>query len=371
MIPLMVLATAPIEDAALPIASGDCRPRAAGSPGVLFVNFEGAVLKKNCGNDARYNCSTLYDRFDGYVGPFKGTEDQRAAIIGSVKQDLKPFDVLVTTTRPPPEVDYVMVLYGELGPQTFAGLAPYIDCGDRFLNDVAFAQGDESPITGATVILHEAGHTWGLEHVDSVFDLMFPVNDSVSASFTDDCQNVVADTELTPATGSCTLAHTAFCDLGGQRSHSELLERFGPSVPDTTAPLIFIESPATRAPVVAGTAGSLVIEITDDRAPQVYDLTLRINGDLAFQGAVWERLEAPLLIPDPGTYLLEVEATDPAGNPATASRSIHVAAASAEDFALDRDSSGCRAAAPAPPGAGALLSLWLLSFGWRPGRRRR
>jgi len=371
LIPLLALAGAPIEDTALEPAFEDCLPRAAASPGVLFVNFDGAVLKENCGNDARYNCSSLYDRFDGYVGRFKGTTTQRAAIIDSVKQDLRPFDVLVTTVRPPPDVDYTMVLYGELGPQTFAGLAPYIDCGDRFLNDVAFAQGDESPITGATVILHEAGHTWGLEHVDSIFDLMFPVNDSVSASFTDDCQNVVADTELTPATGVCTLAHKTYCDLGAQQSHRELLARFGPSVPDTTPPVIFVDSPPKGGSIVAGTAANLVIEIADNRAPQVYDLTLSIDGDQVFQGVVWERFEAPLLVPTAGSYLLEVEATDPAGNGATVTHTIHVVYPDTEGFARARETTGCRAAAPTTPGAAIFLSFWLLSFGWGAAPRRR
>lgn len=366
---VLVVATAPIEDAPLPMASDDCFPRTAPAAGVLFVNFDGAVLKKDCGNDAHYNCSTLYDRFDGYVGPFHGTIEQRAAIIDSVKQDLKAFNVLVTTTRPPPHVDYTMIIYGDLGPQSFAGLAPYIDCGDRFLNDVAFAQGDESPITGATVVLHEAGHTWGLEHVDSLFDLMFPVNDSVSASFTDECQNVVADTELTPATGSCTLAHTAYCDLGGQRSHQELLARFGPSVQDTIAPVVFVEAPAKGAAMIAGTAGNLVVTIQDDRAPQVYDLTLRVDGVDVLQRAVWEGLEAPLLIPDPGSYLLEVAATDPAGNTGETSRRVEVVAADADNFALERASSGCRAAAPSTRPATALGACCIALLGL--GRRRR
>lgn len=362
------LAASPIEDAPLPLASGDCTPRAGPSTGILFVNFDGAVLQRDCGEDAHFNCSTLFDRFDGYVGPFIGTDAQRLTIIDGVKQDLAPYDVRVVTSRPPEDLDYTMILYGELGPQSFAGLAPYIDCGDRFLNDIAFAQGTTNPITGATVIVHEAGHTWGLEHVSSLFDNMFPVADSLSATFTDECQPLVADTELTLASGTCVLAHGEHCDLGFQRSHQELLARFGPAVPDLTPPIVDIVAPARDRPIQDGTVASLVIDLDDDRAPQIYGLEIHIDGASIFDGTSWGRFDSPLRLPGVGTYTLEVTASDDAGRSATATRIVEVVPATASREDQTRDvSDGCDiAGAPA-----SQRHAWLALVALLGARRRR
>ena len=302
---------------------------------------DGAVLQRDCGDDAHHNCSSLYNRFDGYVGPFAGTLNQQAAIIDQVRQDLAPYAIRVVTERPPPEVDYTMILYGDLGPQTFAGLAPYIDCGDRFPNDVAFAQGTPDPVTGATVIVHEAGHTWGMEHVESIFDNMFPVADSLSATFTDECQQIVGDTMLTPAAGTCVLLHQAHCDLAQQRSHQELLALFGPAVADVTPPVLSIDRPAADAVYPLGSTVPLVLTVTDEAGPQIFDLAFEMNGAFIGEDITWTRYERTLEFDQPGVYELAVTATDDAGNLDT--RTVRFAV---EEPEIDPESAR-RAVAPA------------------------
>ena len=75
--------------------------RAAGRPHILYINFDGAVLRRGCGNDSRHDCSSLADLFAGYVGPFVGTDSRRLAIIQAVRKDLADFGIRAVTTRPP------------------------------------------------------------------------------------------------------------------------------------------------------------------------------------------------------------------------------------------------------------------------------
>src|SRR5690606_19985352 len=159
----------PLTTPAIPAAElrAESSPRAAGTPETLYINFDGGVLQTGCGNDPRYDCSTLAHLFNGYVGPYDGNETQRISILQATRKDLQDFGVRVVVDRPPDDVPYTMVIYGDLGPQSFAGIAPYIDCEDRRGGDTSFTQGFGSSNTGSTVILQEAAHTWGLEHVDA------------------------------------------------------------------------------------------------------------------------------------------------------------------------------------------------------------
>src|SRR6185503_11510518 len=79
------IATAPVAPAPL---VADATPRKAGTPELLYVNFDGGVLHSGCGNEAHYNCSTLADTFDGYVGPFTGNDTQRISILQATRKTL-------------------------------------------------------------------------------------------------------------------------------------------------------------------------------------------------------------------------------------------------------------------------------------------
>ncbi len=161
-----LMAEPPAHAAPTPALQPAPRPTAAAprqtTPELLYINFDGAVLQKGCGNDPHYDCSTLAGLFDGYVGPYLGNTTQRMSILQATRKVVADFGVRVITRRPPDDVDYTMVIYGDLGPQDFAGVAPYIDCEDLNLGDTSFTQAFAGSNTGSTVILQEAAHTWGL-----------------------------------------------------------------------------------------------------------------------------------------------------------------------------------------------------------------
>lgn len=297
----------------LAAAGPDALPAAPGTPHTLYVNFDGAVLRRGCGNDSRRDCSTLADLFDGYVGPFPGTESRRVAILESVRKDLKDIGVKTTWTRPPDDPGYTMVLYGDIGAQDFAGIAPYIDCGNLWPNDTCFAGSFQGSNTGATIILQEAAHTWGLEHVNSRFDNLHPFVDAAAPYFQDQCNKIVANTDLVETAGVCNLVHEKFCDTGYQNSYQELLYLFGPSQPDLTAPRVDITTPPDGSYHVYPVDLPLRGDIVDDDDPQFFKIEVQQAGQslLSYDGI---RLSLQMTRPPPGEYDLVVTATDRAGN---------------------------------------------------------
>ena len=369
------LATAP-----LPLAGPDRLPTAASRPHLLYINFDGAVLRRGCGNDSRHDCSTLADMFDGYVGPFVGTEHRRVSIVQAVRKDLADFGVRTVLTRPPAEQGYTMVLYGDLGTQTFAGIAPYIDCGNLWPNDTCFAGAFQGSNIGSTIILQEAAHTWGLEHVNAPFDNLHPFVAQATPSFQDQCNKIVSNTDLVEVGGQCNLVHEKFCDAGYQNSYQELLYLFGPAVPDTSPPSLTITSPADGSFHVFPATIPLLGEMTDDLAPQYYDITITRDGQTLYDDEGY-KLELVLRDPPVGEYELAVRVVDDGGNVGKARVSFTILPEGSEDPDTDSDAGesdtdttgsaeddgGCRLIGP-PSDMTLLASLWPLA--WLARRRR-
>ena len=303
-----------------PLVAGG-QPRAAGMPEILYVNFDGGVLHSGCGNEAHYNCSTLANTFDGYVGPFTGNDTQRISILQATRKELADFGVRVVVQRPPDDVPYTMVMYGDLGPQDFAGLAPYIDCEEVHPNDTSFTAAFDTSNTGSTVILQEAAHTWGLEHVDAEDDILNPFKAAgLHQNFHDECYPIVANTALEPTPGSCNIVHTRFCETGFQNSWQEMRYLFGPPVPDTSAPTLDIISPIDGETFVLPTTIPLTGDITDDLDPQFYRIQIftLLDGEPLPDFPEQNKVALDLLLqePPPGDYEMRVVISDEAGNSA-------------------------------------------------------
>ncbi|MBA3550058.1 MAG: hypothetical protein H0T76_26565 [Nannocystis sp.] len=362
-VPGRQLATAP-----LAWTGHDVLPRAAGKPHILYINFDGAVLRRGCGNDSRHDCSSLADLFSGYVGPFVGTDNRRLAIMQAVRKDLADFGIRAVTTRPPADTDYTMVLYGDLGEQDFAGIAPYIDCGNLWANDTSFAGAFQGSNIGSTIVLQEAAHTWGLEHVNSPFDNLHPFVAQATPRFQDQCNKIVSDTDLVETSGVCNQVHQQFCEVGFQNSYRELLSLFGPAIPDTQPPTLDITSPQDGSFHVLPTTLRLQGEVVDDLTPQIYELTVTNKGETVYAGPV-SGLDLALKDPPAGDYDLTVTIRDGAGNAGKDTVRFTLLAEGSEDPDTDTaaatdtdtdgdtgDGGGCRTLA-APPGLLALLLL--------------
>ena len=199
------------------------------SRGVVFLNFEGATLTFGQ-DDARSDITVLED----LAGPFPayGGTTQRAATLQSVQTDFAAYDMLIVDARPTAG-SYTMAMIGPLEAGTVLGVAP-LDCRDQFPNNIVFAfHGDGDGYTAsaqANTISQEIAHSYGLEHVDQMGDIMYPVSSGGDPGFLDACFDVVPAPEIV-----CGDQHADHCPAGQQNSHRELLQRFGPVAPPDPA----------------------------------------------------------------------------------------------------------------------------------------
>lgn len=304
------------------VEDADRRPRTVGADlegphapmrRVLFLNFDGVDLQW-CGedeDDPHGDCSTI---FQGVVLPYRGDSAARAAVVQTVTADLADFDVVVTTERPAEDIDYDMEMIGQWAPGGsfgFLGIAPKIDCFDGDGGDVSFTLDppDLQPADTAKVVLQELAHTWGLEHVDSTGDLLFPsVGNAPDPKFEDQCSPITYEPD------QCPRQHLVNCPEGEQNSWQEMLTLFGPRQPDETAPTVEIVSPSDGAHVPNDF--HLVLELHDDIAPQVFTTSIEFvegftsTSDLAGPGV----FPIALTGVEDGVWTVRVTTADPAGN---------------------------------------------------------
>lgn len=308
-----------------PQATGDVQsdphPQALGAK-ILFVNFDGADLNPCNNDDPQNNCSSI---FGGTVLPFSGDASLRAAAIQAVRKKVEEFGITVTDTRPE-SGDYDMEMVGDWqnSSPSFAGVAPSIDCFDQRGGETSFTlEITTNPDGLAEIILQELAHTWGLEHVDDKSDLLYPTTEGQGKLFQPECLKIVSDTDLSPTTGFCNSMHTNFCNTGFQNSHSEMLELFGPGLPDTEAPVLSIISP-TEGEVIDGGDVSLRLSLQDNEQPAVINVRLELDGS-----ALEEIVEQSGAFASPGEvgfpinglpngeYTIVVDIEDESNNPAS------------------------------------------------------
>ncbi|HWB81864.1 MAG TPA: hypothetical protein VG755_43175, partial [Nannocystaceae bacterium] len=299
--------------------AGTVPPQRLGAK-ILYVNFDGADMNGNCGNDPHNDCSQI---FQGVVLPYSGDEAKRASVIQVIRSRVEDFGITVTNLRPD-NGDYDMEMVGNWQGESpgFAGIAPNIDCFDSDGGEVSFTLESAQTADGiAEIVLQEAAHTWGLEHVNVQTDLLYPTTSGSNKTFNDDCGKIVSDTMLNESNGYCNNVHTNFCDSGWQNSYQELLLVFGESTPDTVAPSVEILEPADGS-TNEGTF-QLVVHIADDQSPVVADTAITLDSPALdmpaeFMGAYAgpADLEFPIQgLPD-GEYTVHVAISDESANPA-------------------------------------------------------
>jgi hypothetical protein len=309
------------------------RPQRLGAK-ILYVNFDGGDMNF-CGNDSpQDNCSTI---FGGTILPYSGDAAKRASVIQVIRKRVEDFGITVTDTRPA-QGDYDMEMVGNWQGEMpgFAGVAPNIDCFDETGGEVSFTLESSGTADGiAEIVLQEAAHTWGLEHVNEGTDLLYPTTSGSNKTFVDECYKIVQDTLLNEFDGYCNQVHTQFCDSGWQNSHQELLLVFGASIPDVAPPSVEITAPEDGA-VIDGDF-ELVVDIADDQSPVVMDMTITITSPalpepVPFDGAYAGPTSISFPIdglPD-GEYTIHVDGVDESGNPASDEIAVTVSTPGAE-----------------------------------------
>jgi len=165
---------------------------------VLFLNFDGATITKASDNPA-LNRSFIPNGSTTVIPSFDDTRFAqvytRADAINKVVDYANGFyanyNVMIVTTRPA-SGRYTMMMVG--GTATLVGsggsvvgIAP-LDCGNQTEGNVGFAfaaslitsnrttksSADTALRELALTIVHEAGHSYGLEHVNNQADIMYP-----------------------------------------------------------------------------------------------------------------------------------------------------------------------------------------------------
>lgn len=335
------------------VAPTDRPLRELGTGTTVFVNFDGVEIGDCTPSNSKKDCSWIDTGVE--FPPWSGTLQRRVSILQSMRAVTEQFGIRVTGARPDDADDYTMIVYGGTVEEMDAlGRAPAGDCGDQRPNEIGFAylDGDHAAWIngGATTALHEAAHTWGLDHIEVPFSVMAPQGDNSRVYFMDECNAIVSDAEFTPGGENCPDVNQEHCDASNEQDDTRTLQQlFGPPYVDVTAPHMTLVQPINNW--VAGPGDFEVeIEIEDDLHPQVYELAVGIEGlveDPEFfpsLGASFQVNDLPL-----GTYTFDVHLRDEAGNESSLKIEIEH---SDGPFPLD---DGCRLTG-APP----MTSLFIL-----------
>lgn len=178
---------------------------------VLFLNFEDVGIAQAdprfFGEDSSSNFSSIPKHFVDVVGAdFSAfTQTTRAKMISKiaarVRTIMKPYDISVVTTRPPPSKAYTMLVIakgadaqlgngGVAGLGTLYGVSP-IDCDNSYDRNIGFIfpddmdlptnDPDEAARFVAAVCAHESGHMYGLKDSKNEADVMYPYGGTQSA----------------------------------------------------------------------------------------------------------------------------------------------------------------------------------------------
>lgn len=347
------------------------RAHALGTNTTLYVNFDGVELSECNPSDAKRNC-TWYN-FEEPFEPFSGSLQTKVGVLQAMRSDVSDYGIRVTAQRPS-DGDYTMVIYGGTEEVYGAlGSAPAGDCDDAFPNQIAFAHLDGELNTwvngGATTALHEAAHSWGLDHIDVEGTVMFPSGNNGPTFFRDECDRMVEDTDLTPGDASCPELNEAQCgDPNRQNAADRLVRLFGAPYVDVQAPTLELLEPRDGQYFQAPASFDVVFETTDDQHPQAYSVYAWL-GDDPRPNDPSVRAEPGFAVNDLpiGTWEFHVVVADEGGNEARVDFTIEVGEDPPPDPVTD-EGCGCRGGPSTPPLAPLLLCVPVLLARRRPRR---
>lgn len=332
--------------------------RELGTPTTLFVNFDGIELGECNPSDSKKNCHWYNN--DEPVPAFTGSTQTKVSVLQAMRRDAADFGIRITAVRPPESEDYTMVVYG--GTEAHYGVlgsAPSGDCLDQRPNEIAFAHIDGELVEwvngGSTTALHEAAHSWGLDHVDGDRTIMYPTGNNEPTAYGDACYAVVDDVDLNPGTASCPDLNRDLCGEANVQNATAALEAlFGGPYVDVAAPTVELLEPADGQYFQAPADFDVLLEIRDDLHPQVYDAAFWLNDDPQPEARPFTDDHFAVAGLPIGTWAFHVELTDEAGNATRLDFEIEVG----EDPPPAPQEDGC--AVSGAPRRGVSGPLWLV-----------
>jgi hypothetical protein len=350
------------------------RPQARklGTNTTIFVNFDGATIDYCSPGNSHENCDALEKRGNGTFDPYSGSLAQRVAILDAMRSLVADFGIRVTGQRPPDDEIYMMIVYGGDSIEEEAlGRAPGGDCWDDLPNEIAYVYLDGQRSTwingGASTALHEAAHTWGLDHIGLEGSLMAPAGGNSKTNYFDGCAQTVKDTELTPHDEpSCPQLNLELCGLADFQYDVALLRLlFGPPYVDDRAPTLSLVRPFDGVYYQGPANFDVELKVVDDLHPQIYELSIGIRGlvdDPVFSPVLDPSFEVEAL--PIGEWTFELRLRDAAGNESSLAFEVIVGE---DPLPLD-DGCACRSGAPNE----RFATLWaVLALGVGLGLRRR
>ena len=343
------------------------RPRRKlGTNTTIYVNFDGVTIGECSPSNSHENCHWLEKNTT--FEPWSGSLAQRVAILDAMRSIAAGFGIRVTGQRPLDSEPYLMVVYGGDSIEEEAlGRAPGGDCWDDLPNQIAYVYLDGERVSwingGASTAMHESAHSWGFDHIGLEGSLMAPAGGNTVTKFFDGCAQVVDDTELNPGGESCPQINLEECGLSAFQHDVALLRLlFGEPYVDDRAPKLELVRPFDGVYYQGPADFEVVLEVTDDLHPQVYEIAIGVPGlidEPSFSPVIDPSFEVesfPL-----GSWTFEVRLRDAAGNESSLSFDVEVGE---EPVELD-DGCACAtgpAQAPDQPRLGWLWALVILSL---------
>ncbi len=276
-----------------------------GPPHIQYLNFEGGAVTAGNSSDARINSSGIPDE-DGVIDPFIGSAADIAAITARVRAAYSPFNVYVTTERPPIELEYSMTFVG--GDSRIycdgcgaRGVAP-LDCADTNPYDVAFVFSAYYPSNDydvvATIILQESAHAYGLGHTSDARDYMIPFVNRIANRWAQctgpgvcsedrDCAyEYAAWPDVCTPEGACCprVVDSSSCGGSYQDSYATLMSMLGPARAEPFLPEVAFVTPTDLATVASSFGVDLTA--TDRTGLTTFDDAGVARIDLVIDGTV-------------------------------------------------------------------------------------
>jgi MYXO-CTERM domain-containing protein len=314
-------------------------PTAAAVSHVIYLNNckpNGCTMKPGNENSAT-NTGGIPDQ-TSLVSAYKGSDATWNQVVNCVKQTYADFDVQIVTTRPTSGSYHMAIVAGSPNEvqqgSNVMGVSPF-SCG-YINNSTSYTFANLAPNDVNELcwtIAQETAHSWGLDHkYDNRDPMTYLSGGPATKRFQDEAGSCG---EYSARSCQCSYSGTGQAKMN---SHAVIMQTFGSSAPDVTAPTVTVTYPTEMAQVTPGFP--VKATTTDDRI--VEKVELRLDGMLI--GMKAEVTDFSMNTPgnlSQGKHKIEVTAYDHAGNKTASVVNVQYGTVCTSDAECDTAGSVC------------------------------